>query len=93
MNGIRNLNVWWEPTIPLRFVERDGQRILQQLWTRMGARSGLSPAPTGDWEWHDVPLQAEDKPVVHTDWTAHETIEESKLIDDLKLMRNVQGEH
>lgn len=97
LTGIRNLNVWWEPIRPMRFVERevDGRqlRILQQLWARIRVVGGGSPAPTGDHEWRDVPLQAEDRPVTHGDWTLHESLDETKLIDDLKLMKDIQGEH
>jgi hypothetical protein len=44
------------PTARIRFVERDGKRILQQLheWTSLDQM-------TGGGEWRDVPLENEDE--------------------------------
>lgn len=36
-----------EPTMNLRFVIREGKRILQQLWLMRD----------GTFQWHDVPLE------------------------------------
>ena len=48
-----------KPTAQLRFVERDGKKILQQLW---------KSEPSEQWnslttyqEWRDVPLEQEGK--------------------------------
>lgn len=46
-----NYSYLHEPTTNLRFVERDGSRVLQQLWS---SRGGL------DVEWRDVPLEVEE---------------------------------
>ena len=47
------------PGINLRFIERDGKRILQQVWIK---NYGLRPPPRAgiEHEWRDVPLCAED---------------------------------
>ncbi len=44
-----------EPTAHLRFVERDGKRILQQLWGVFD----VSALPWRRSEWRDVPLSTE----------------------------------
>lgn len=45
---------WW-PTAGLRFVERDGKRILQQQWAATATdHNGYVIA--GDTDWRDVPL-------------------------------------
>jgi hypothetical protein len=52
----------WQPGIPLRFVERDGQRILQQVWLRIGPSYGPDGRTgwvnDGKHEWRDGPMQA-----------------------------------
>lgn len=62
----------FEPTVELRFIKRDGFRILQQKWVKQ-------PDPTEflkmvfsverpedfdnmtEYEWHDVPLEEEEE--------------------------------
>ena len=48
-----------EPTSGLRFVLRDGARILQQEWRLTEYHNG--EAVSGDNEWRDVPLTEEVK--------------------------------
>lgn len=43
---------WSKPTAALRFVERDGRRILQQEWVGHSGRADFR-------EWRDVPLEVE----------------------------------
>ena len=50
----------WVPVAELRFIEKNGRRILQQAWCEM------CPAPqgfiqTGRNEWRDVPFEREPK--------------------------------
>jgi hypothetical protein len=50
-----------EPTHWLRFVEREGKRILQQRWAVTTYDSDW--VPTGiHGEWRDVPLRTENDP-------------------------------
>lgn len=49
------------PTAFLRFIERDGKRILQQRWAITTYDNDARP--TGQHgEWRDVPLRPEDDP-------------------------------
>jgi hypothetical protein len=50
-SDIVNNNDWWRPTVQLRFVKRDGIRILQQKWI----------SALGEIVWSDVPLEEEAK--------------------------------
>lgn len=49
------------PTPYLRFVERDGERVLQQWWVHRHMESHGLYAPARGWagEWRDVPLEKE----------------------------------
>lgn len=48
-----------EPTSYLRFVERDGRRILQQRWA-VTSYLGTTHSPIGKHgEWRDVPVEDE----------------------------------
>jgi hypothetical protein len=55
----------WMPLMNLRFVERDGKRILQQAWAEHFYTPGDHSHP-GEWrqsekhEWRDVPLESEN---------------------------------
>jgi len=49
------------PAQPLRFVEREGKRILQQFWSKGYWLSGQF-SNSGSGEWRDVPLTTEDAP-------------------------------
>ena len=49
------------PSPCLRFVERDGKRILQQAWVKRYWLSGILGPPT-EHEWRDVPVVDEDAP-------------------------------
>jgi hypothetical protein len=57
------MNPVWQPAIPLRFIERDGRRILQQAWVVLHAgydsNDSLQWRPTGKHEWRDVPMADE----------------------------------
>jgi len=56
------MGVWvMGPSQPLRFVERDGKRILQQFWSKGYWLSGEFRSG-GDGEWRDVPLTTVDAP-------------------------------
>lgn len=44
-----------EPSAVLRFVERDGKRILQQKWF-------VSTLTSHESEWRDIPLESEVTP-------------------------------
>jgi hypothetical protein len=50
----------WQPGIPLRFVPREGRKILQQVWLRYGPgydKDGSTDwKQTGDFQWRDVPM-------------------------------------
>lgn len=49
------------PTSLLRFVERDGKRILQQRWAITSYT--VNDIPLGQvGEWRDIPLRPEDDP-------------------------------
>jgi hypothetical protein len=54
----------WSPLIELRFVERDGKRILQQAWSEFNHK-GMQ---TGNYKWYDVPLQDEEREILAEDW-------------------------
>lgn len=41
------------PMVGLRFIEREGKRILQQAWQWQS-----SDRKTGGYEWRDIPLEA-----------------------------------
>ena len=60
MNEQRDNGLTWiaEPTIGLRFVEREGKRVLQQKWAE--TRIGADGQPWGvSYTWRDVPLEIE----------------------------------
>lgn len=46
---------------PVRFIEREGQRVLQQVWTKGYWLSGKFNT-SSEYEWRDVPLTTEDAP-------------------------------
>lgn len=49
------------PGINIRFVERDGKRILQQVWVKGYWLSGVFTSGS-EYEWRDVPLVEENAP-------------------------------
>lgn len=60
----------WMPAIPLRFVEREGKKILQQAWTHMGYVEGRGWEPIGHAgvRWKDVPLMEPESNGVWVDY-------------------------
>jgi hypothetical protein len=47
----------WVPATPLRFIERDGKKILQQCWVlQRYSRSANAWVNTETHDWRDVPL-------------------------------------
>lgn len=50
------------PTPNLRFVEREGKRILQQRWAITSYLQTTSTTLGQRGEWRDVPLRPEDDP-------------------------------
>lgn len=51
----------WQPLLNLRFVERNGQRILQQAWgVHVLNTNNATWVQTGQREWRDVPLESEE---------------------------------
>lgn len=50
-----------QPTVLLRFVEREGRRILQQRWA-ITTYDGTHRAKGQHGEWRDVPLRPENDP-------------------------------
>ena len=48
----------WQPLIPIRFVERDGKRILQQAWGKY-FDTGEEWRQSYEYQWRDVPLMSE----------------------------------
>lgn len=42
----------WTPTGMLRYLEKDGAKVLQQMWARMEGRRIA--------EWRDVPTESDD---------------------------------
>lgn len=56
------------PGVPLRFVERDGKRILQQIWIRGYWLSGEF-TNSSEHEWRDVPLMDEATPTDAAYWS------------------------
>lgn len=55
------------PGNALRFVERDGKRILQQAWIKSWLLSG--EWSSGEHEWRDVPLVDEAAPEDVSIWS------------------------
>jgi len=49
----------WSPGIPLRFVERDGKKILQQVWLRYAFTVRDRWEQVDGHEWRDVPMDYE----------------------------------
>lgn len=58
-----DLGACWQPLIPLRFIERDGKRVLQQAWGEIvlgyGRDGGHEWHQSDKHEWRDVPLLPE----------------------------------
>jgi len=59
----------WAPILPLRFIHRDGERILQQAWAENRPSIGDCGkyVETGRYEFRDVPLM-HDGPAKAVDW-------------------------
>jgi hypothetical protein len=49
----------WVPGIPVRFVSRDGKKMLQQVWIKMVNTSEGEWQNNGEHVWKDVPLMIE----------------------------------
>jgi hypothetical protein len=61
----------WAPAIPVRFIERDGVRVLQQAWEEKSPSIGDCGGEyraTGRYEWRDVPSMLDDGPPRADDW-------------------------
>lgn len=50
----------WEPMLNLRFIEREGKRILQQAWGIYPIGFFSKDHMYSRWEWRDVPLVVEE---------------------------------
>lgn len=61
----------WQPLIPLRFISRDGQRILQQAWGRF-VLTDYGYHQSADHRWEDVPLCDEAAPLPPEYWSRSE---------------------
>jgi hypothetical protein len=59
---------WYEATPMLRFVERDGKRILQQVWVKRCSLSGEAPRSSSEHYWEDVPMMNESAPTPAEFW-------------------------
>jgi hypothetical protein len=60
------------PGIPLKFVERDGKKILQQVWIKHGFDPDKGWVPLEDHKWLDVPLEVEPFTLPKTYWVKGE---------------------
>jgi len=49
----------WRPGTPLRFTERDGKKILQQVWSRYAFTGNYCWEQVEGHEWRDVPMDYE----------------------------------
>lgn len=65
------MGIWsLAPSTVLRFVKRDGRRILQCWWAKSYRLSG-EWGTSAEGEWRDVPLQDEATPIDAVAWSEH----------------------